>query len=615
MLVFAMLLVSCTTDDVSENSSVSSETENTASSSETESAVIETALSLISEEKYKEAYELLYKNRNDEKAKALLDDFTVVHTNVKSTSYSVYDENHLYITEYNEHGDAVKEYQKSIYAGQNYIYDYRYEYTYDESGKMLTLTRLSDGENYPDKTNTYVYDESGNLIKFIEGSGMMGENGEEYSCYVEYKYDGNNNKIYEALIDYEGNIAYSYTYSYDRNGRLQSTTYYNTGINNYVKEYLYNDAGIVISEIEKHDNYTVTTKYVLNDHGDIIKNTRTTETANGKTEVEQTYEFTYDDAGRVIEKVSHGLEGDVTTENFEYNEQGDIVKAESHSSDNHTEIRETEYVYDENGKITKETSTRTAYSQSEMHTEYDDHGNKIRETVGDRSNNYEYTYDESGRIATMLRHALGLKDQKTEYTYDENGNTVKTVKYNPDSPDIKDVTEHVYDENGNNTKIIESKDNGRYIYTTLLTYDEHGSLLTRRQTDDDGDVLAHVEYTYEYDESYNVIAKTVEYKEINIRTDKYTYKYDDKGNRINTTLYNDDGSEYSSIDVTYDADGRVTERIVSYPDEDKLPNIERYTYDELGNLVSEFRQNEAMNDIEASLYEYSDYVYCYTPSK
>ena len=602
MLLAAFLLLSgCTTE----------QNESSDTSSVEEVKITDQALALIEEEKFYNAYKLLYDNRSDAEAQKMLDDFTVVYTEGKARSYYTY--NHTQIEEFNEHGDVTRQFLGTVYVGYDYVLDCSFEYTYDDDGKKLTCNRTEAGKDIPDVMTRYIYDERGNLIKeekeYIPASETETD---DFISYVEYKYDENDRLIYEESASSPDGIDYYYRYTYDENGRKKTETFYNTENNKYDKEFFYNDNGIVIKEVETRKSHTKTTEYTVNEHGDITKETQIIDYEGKKTSIEYTYEYTYDENGKMTKKYKVWPNQESDTTEYIYNEQGDVIKETYSSSVNSTKISEYEYEYNADGEKVKITKTINEYRESKALYEYDSHGSKIYEASADIERRYEYTYDELGRVATMLQD-FDTK-QMFEYTYDEKGNEIKRVSYSTNAPDIKNTIERIFDENGNVVKTTESKDNGRYVYITTQTYDERGNILTNFKVGENSEVETDRVHSYVYDDDGKIIEETTGTRGAE-SGNRYVYEYDERGNNVKRELYFGDELD-STIIRSYDDDDNVIKMVIDYAKEGKVSSVYEYEYDECGNLIYELRQNEQYSsNTMATVYEFSNYEYYYTPNK
>jgi hypothetical protein len=166
----------------------------------------------------------------------------------------------------------------------------------------------------------------------------------------------------------------------------------------------------------------------------------------------------------------------------------------------------------------------------------------------------------------------------------------------------------LFDQLGN---VIEEKQNNLFFkYTTKKKYDINGKLIEEKQLYDDSS-LSRV-YIYKYDENGNSI-ETIVYNtngslygkikyNYNDRKNlveeafyyadggltKIQYKYDDKNNRIEQVSYNIKG--YLSMMIQFDNRGnRIETRF--YKDNGILDSKSLYKYDDRGNCVEETKVN------------------------
>ena len=83
------------------------------------------------------------------------------------------------------------------------------KFTFDDDGRYKKM--YFNNKAYKDeRTVTYTYDENGNKIKEYISS--------DYSYYIDYKYDKDNNLIEYSDCQTDGRYNYGYSYEYDSNG-------------------------------------------------------------------------------------------------------------------------------------------------------------------------------------------------------------------------------------------------------------------------------------------------------------------------------------------------------------------------------------------------------------
>ncbi len=230
------------------------------------------ALLLLEQEKYEDAYKLLYTIRQNQQAKEILEDFKVFHTKELGTGQGQLTFNQLERTyTYDEKGNAVK-----LEECKNYSYNYVYVYSYDENGQLLSYTRTRERENTVNEviTHEYEYNEHGDITKhtvtefgipvYTEWTYEYGIDGKCISsteidgATTTYQYDDNGNLIREIT----GSNIYT-NHTYDSEGRLVKTvhTVPNQDITD-TYEYEYNEYGLLVEySVKRYDSSFSITKY------------------------------------------------------------------------------------------------------------------------------------------------------------------------------------------------------------------------------------------------------------------------------------------------------------------------------------------------------------------
>ena len=206
--------------------------------------------------------------------------------------------------------------------------------------------------------------------------------------------------------------------------------------------------------------------------------------------------------------------------------------------------------------------------------------NKNGELVGmqDWTGTNTFALDQLGRIT----EAKGSKGRVTEYQYDEVGNQTQ-IKY----PDLT-VVDYQYDALNRLTAVKESENETKYAY------DPAGRVKSIAYPNGKGE-----EYTYD---AAGQLLKTVGFKtsdakkiyDYNAKKEVlYKYDYDPQGNIISEYKRGLDGEKTAEETITYkyDALNRLTEA------HEKIAQTDRYyTYDSLGNLISERTSTQANGD-------------------
>mgnify|MGYP003293512885 CR=1 FL=1 len=259
-----------------------------------------------------------------------------------------------------------------------------YEYEYTSSGQVHEFV-----DNVSNRSTVYKYDTSGRMVAFREY-----ENDDfyhDYSADISYNDKGQLSGIaYDANYTCGtsiGSAAFSYSYQYNTDDSLKSTTI------------------------------------------------RTSNTVGGET-------FYYDDFGRLTQKVSHLYVSsnsaykfrnqiDYTYKNYS-SYTSDWVETYTSTVNNGTALTYT-FTYDQNGNITKivySTGEETRYV-------YDDLGQLLREDNPFKNQTFVYTYDDAGNILSQKTYALTAEGQtpsnptKTNtYTYGNSSWGDQLTSYN-----------------------------------------------------------------------------------------------------------------------------------------------------------------------------------------
>ncbi|MBR2901328.1 MAG: RHS repeat protein [Clostridia bacterium] len=579
ILVSIMLLASCGTEET------------------TEKAFLEEANTLIKESKYEEAYNLLYKNRNDEEAKRMLEDFKVLYTNEAWTTYDIY--NRVIERTYNEKGDIVQQKDEFYLDGMLYKDNYNYEYTYDENGNILCQDTYIIGSDDLYKKIVNEYDENGHLVfkaeKYSQTIDDLYHRG-EFDQYYEYEYDiyGNVSYIEHYYKDgEEKNTIYCERNTYDENGKKLTYEFINTESNTYKTYYTYDENGFLIKETEERKSYNEVTEYTVNEHGDAINIKTTVYNKDGDKEPnvidDKQVDYEYDEKGRqtkitTVFSASIYSDAEGTYEEYAYNEKGDVIYEMIIDWLGQKKEIKTEYEYFDNGTKRKETIVDNRYTVSSAVYKYDEYGNEIslKSETGERIS--EYTYNDKGLVATRIQNTNDEGKQVTEYKYDEEGRITERTLYPIDKPDYKRI----------------------YTYT----YDDKNCIKEEKNIWGDIEIL---EYRYVYDENGRCIEK------ITISESgetKNRYDYDEKGNEIKVSTVGEDGNAEVWIEKSYDEDGNLIKTVRKYSNEagNKFPYTQNFYYNENGVKTGEFLQY-IDTTTAARMIEYSGFIYLYLPQK
>jgi len=198
---------------------------------------------------------------------------------------------------------------------------------YDEKGNVVTdLYVDKDGNEYvTNYENTY--DDSGNLIRdeFIDTYGYT----QWREC--EYYEDGQYKTITTGQNDLVSLIS---TFEYDDNGNLiKKTTGSGNEDPNLFYEYVYNENNKLVQEklTDSVNPYTQTITYEYDEEKNQVF--KTTTSVNGENVTQDSRTETYNDEGKITERLVNDSDGSVVLIQWEYDELGNVVKMKSYRDD------------------------------------------------------------------------------------------------------------------------------------------------------------------------------------------------------------------------------------------------------------------------------------------
>lgn len=188
---------------------------------------------------------------------------------------------------------------------------------------------------------------------------------------------------------------------------------------------------------------------------------------------------------------------------------------------------------------------------------------------------YQYTYNDTGKVV-RIDYYDGADKGHNIFVYDENGKQIGVMMYD-EAGKLTETQTFAY--SGEN-KISEYYVNGTGDYWTLYEhkYDSEAYLYETVITDSDG-YYERVEYTmldsdteqkYRYSADGNILGYTV-------------WEYDGNQNLISEREYDQDYTEISVHELSYDGSGHVT-REYSAAGGNTFEKV--FQYDPLGNLMS-----------------------------
>jgi hypothetical protein len=266
-------------------------------------------------------------------------------------------------------------------------------------------------------------------------------------------------KSYECVCDSEGAIV-------EKN--LTNITFLNEK-GNIVREEVYNDGEIDILVENTYEN-------------DVLTQTQQTDYVN---QIQQTWEFIYDEFGRKTEQREHFQEGGYVPTKFEYTTEGKL-KMEAVLDDDGEIESKTDYEYDTVGNLIKKVEYDTNdFSSPWISTSYEyDINNKVvkkEEQVGEKdATTSTFEYDEAGElIGGQIYYSDDedlIVDQKV--IEDEEGKVIGTETFYP-KENMKRTS--IIKRNENNQIVEEEKSiNGNFNSLTVFNYNEENDIVEEK---------------------------------------------------------------------------------------------------------------------------------------
>jgi YD repeat-containing protein len=328
-------------------------------------------------------------------------------------------------------------------------------YTYNSTRQVLTTT---DARNH---TTTNVYDPKGNLLTTTDALDNV----------TSYTYDDRGN-VRTQTVTVNGTPQVT-GYAHDSYGRLQTETDPTGHVTSYTYDpsgnrltqttsrTVYGCSAVSPPVCSPSGPETLTTTYTYDDNGRLETTTdpdgSLTRTVCDVLSARSSYDkrnrktaYEYDEIGR-LEKTTYV---DNTTEEHGYDAEGRRTSSKDRGG------RTTGYEYDSLGRLKKTTYADTTFTENT----YDDAGRLVA-TKDARGKTTSYEYDEAGRRTAVVDPL----NNRTGFTYDANGNqeTVTDAKGN--------VTTYQYDALNRRTKTIFPSSDGIAPPTETTTgYDELG---------------------------------------------------------------------------------------------------------------------------------------------
>lgn len=204
-------------------------------------------------------------------------------------------------------------------------------------------------------------------------------------------------------------------------------------------------------------------------------------------------------------------------------------------------------------------------------------------------------------LSKVLTKERGGDWQVTDkYKYDTVGNLLKRIHYYRLNEEYR--YEYGYDEKGQQTSVtyhyIYPWKNDDYFISYTYEYDDSGNMVKKTEVLDDGNVRTWWEYSY--DAADNMIGEILyQYQDgLPSQQELKEYEYDDDGNLVKYVYYGRDGSIQEWYEYKYDGSGNMIQEIL-YDPYGKAVWRMQYTYGEFGVLTE-----RDSNDRRKIKYEY-----------
>jgi YD repeat-containing protein len=450
-------------------------------------------------------------------------------------------------------------------------------YTYDKANRLIAVQT-------PKTTQSYIYDESGGLIKQVNGaneetrfwydtSGNQIKRQSGKKQEIRYEYDDKNCKVKES--DAQG---HQQTWTFDDAGRLVR----HSDLGGHETRYEYNVNGLILSEASpngKHIEYHYRGDGLLSQYDDKA--------------TDEVINYEYDEEGNTVFKGSSkgGSRAQAwlrELDYYQYDGLGRLIHirrrrpedTDIYAPDKDNALLSVDYEYDaaDNIRHTLVRANYTGYQQvsNEDYFLYDENNRMLLnkgqlvndEIVATKGQGSRMTYDAAGNIATATRMEYdALQHYRYQYTEDnqleviqKNGITLETKMYDEAG---RVIQEHLFDGLGNIAEqhIMTFEDGavaaqsmrnrwGAEVSKTLYQYDAAGNMLeystrTNAVGKSPGSSISH-HYCYTLGEGYE---QSVD--DATLSVDGYQTTYGK-----NTRVYDVNGQLSQTIDTPSGGNGQ-----------------------------------------------------------
>lgn len=209
---------------------------------------------------------------------------------------------------------------------------------------------------------------------------------------------------------------------------------------------------------------------------------------------------------------------------------------------------------------------------------------------------YSYIKKENNDLSEF--NLKGKVKSVREFTY-ENIDNLEDIQKN--KPSGKFVV--FYNIKGNLTKRYSYHSDGRLVVNNIYKYDNEGFLIERIIF-----TLGEMDfrYTFKYDEKGNKIEMTC-YNSDGSLNDKTTYKYDIKDNQVEIIMYNSNEKLEEKSEYTYnDKDIKMDGKLELFKPDGSLDFSTIYNYDEKGNKIELYSYESNRNFRNNDTFKYDD---------
>ncbi len=312
--------------------------------------------------------------------------------------------------------------------------NYYWEYTYNLDGHKL---HAEDSYMVQD----YTYDESGNMLSYVYRDAQT----LTYAGGYSYEYDKSGNKISETLLMEDGTQIMHTDFTYDGEGRQLSRTEYYGDKAKFKEEWTYFSDGDVktCSSVDYETKYHTFSEY--DQQGSCTENkwwyekgeSSTSKVSiqydkrdnvisrisklNGRQQSKDTYEYVYDEdgSGNLIHVLRYNTSSKDKVfdyeEVYEYDNQNRLVKLLTYDNESHISYTEKTWDYDSDGVCTEHITNYVGATSYDSWSCYTADGTMLWEvTDGERT---DYYYNALGHVIELRLNGSEYAHIDREYTY------------------------------------------------------------------------------------------------------------------------------------------------------------------------------------------------------